>query len=259
MRKPVLWHIPVSHYNEKARWALDWKRIEHELRAPPPGVHMGFALALTRGSSNTFPVLQIEGRTIGDSAAIIAALDELHPERPLIPSDPGERRRALEIERFFDDELGPYARHLAMHAMRGDREAREAFVAKSMPDPVAGIAAVRRGAGSFANVFFKARYGVDADSDAANALAKVHAAYDRLEAELEAGDGSHLVGDDFTVADLAAASLFVPLVAPQEGPDLPPPPARLAEIRKSMSERRGTLWVRETFHRYRHPAVTAGA
>jgi len=22
---PVLWHFPISHYNEKARWALDWK------------------------------------------------------------------------------------------------------------------------------------------------------------------------------------------------------------------------------------------
>ena len=35
--KPVLWHIEVSHYNEKARWALDHKGIEHERRAPPPG------------------------------------------------------------------------------------------------------------------------------------------------------------------------------------------------------------------------------
>ena len=30
--KPVLWHIPVSHYSEKARWALAHKGIEHERR-----------------------------------------------------------------------------------------------------------------------------------------------------------------------------------------------------------------------------------
>ena len=24
--KPILWHIPVSHYSEKVRWALDHKR-----------------------------------------------------------------------------------------------------------------------------------------------------------------------------------------------------------------------------------------
>jgi hypothetical protein len=30
---PILWHFPISHYNEKARWALDWKRIPHARRA----------------------------------------------------------------------------------------------------------------------------------------------------------------------------------------------------------------------------------
>ena len=25
--KPLLWHIPVSHYSEKARWALAHKQI----------------------------------------------------------------------------------------------------------------------------------------------------------------------------------------------------------------------------------------
>ena len=35
----VLWHIEVSHYNEKARWALDYKGIPHELRVPMPGLH----------------------------------------------------------------------------------------------------------------------------------------------------------------------------------------------------------------------------
>ena len=32
-RPPVLWHFPISHYNEKARWALDWKGIPHVRRA----------------------------------------------------------------------------------------------------------------------------------------------------------------------------------------------------------------------------------
>ena len=32
---PVLWHFPISHYNEKARWALDWKRIPHVRRGSP--------------------------------------------------------------------------------------------------------------------------------------------------------------------------------------------------------------------------------
>lgn len=46
--KATLWHIPVSHYNEKVRWALDYKRIEHERKAPPPPSHMPISLWLTR-------------------------------------------------------------------------------------------------------------------------------------------------------------------------------------------------------------------
>src|SRR6266511_1885443 len=64
--RPVLWHIAISHYSEKARWALDYKGIEHERRAPTPGAHMLAALWLTRGRSKTFPVLQLEGQTIGE-------------------------------------------------------------------------------------------------------------------------------------------------------------------------------------------------
>ena len=27
MDTPLLWHIPLSHYSEKVRWALDYKGI----------------------------------------------------------------------------------------------------------------------------------------------------------------------------------------------------------------------------------------
>ena len=108
MSKPVLWHIPVSHYNEKVRWALARKGVEHERRAPVPGAHMVVALWLTRGATKTFPVLQLDGEAIGDSTAIIAALERA-PSRAAarIPTDPDERRRALELEDYFDEQLGP--------------------------------------------------------------------------------------------------------------------------------------------------------
>ena len=61
--KPVLWHIPVSHYSEKVRWALTHKGVEHERSAPLPGPHMAVALWLTRGGDKTFPVLHLDGRS----------------------------------------------------------------------------------------------------------------------------------------------------------------------------------------------------
>ena len=89
----VLWHIPVSHYNEKVRWALDLKGVAAERRAPPPGLHMAIALWLTRGRNKTFPVLELDGRAIGDSTAIIAALEERYPEPALYPAADADRRR----------------------------------------------------------------------------------------------------------------------------------------------------------------------
>ena len=97
---PVLWHIEISHFNEKARWALAHKGVEHRRRAPTPGGHMIVALWLTRGRNKTFPLLQLDGQAIGDSTAIIAALERRFPDPPLYPEDPAERRRALELEEF---------------------------------------------------------------------------------------------------------------------------------------------------------------
>ena len=139
MSKPTLWHIEISHYSEKARWALDYKGIEHQRRAPTPGAHIAVALWLTRGRCKTFPVLQLDGEAIGDSTAIIAALEERYPDPPLYPDDPGERRRALELEEFFDEELGPHARLLAFHEATKDLAVVERFTVDLLPGRLADI------------------------------------------------------------------------------------------------------------------------
>src|SRR3954454_3095576 len=91
---PVLWHLKVSHYNEKARWALDYKCLPHVRRAAVPGRHARIARSL--GAGSTFPVLELDGEILGDSTRIVEALERRYPEPPLYPDDPGERRRALE-------------------------------------------------------------------------------------------------------------------------------------------------------------------
>jgi len=68
--QPTLWHITISHYSEKARWALDYKSIPYRLRAPVPGAHIPVALWLTYGRHYTLPVLDLGGERIGDSTAI---------------------------------------------------------------------------------------------------------------------------------------------------------------------------------------------
>src|SRR5215467_1140223 len=109
---PVLWQLEISHYNEKVRWALDYKRVRHIRRSLLPGAHMVKAKQLT-GDTLTTPVLTVQGRSIGDSTRIIAEIEERWPQPPLYPADAEERSRALELEDYFDEELGPHIRRAA--------------------------------------------------------------------------------------------------------------------------------------------------
>jgi glutathione S-transferase len=251
MTEPVLWHIEISHYNEKARWALAYKGVEHERRAPVPGAHMIVALWLTRGRHKTFPVLQLDGEAIGDSTAIIAALERRFPDPPLYPEGPAERGRALELEDFFDEELGPHSRLLAFHEATRDPATIERFVIDVLPPRLRDSGLARAGGTRFFSAFAGVRYGVKSDRAAELARSKILAAFDRLEAEL--GDGEYLVGDRFTVADLTAASLLYPVVRPPEGPDARPLTEGYERFRESFKERHGYGWVEEMFRRHRRP------
>ena len=242
----VLWHIGISHYSEKARWALAYKGVEHDRKAPPPGPHMAVALALTRGRQKTFPVLALNGDRVGDSTAIIAALEDRYPDPPLYPADPDERRRALALEDWFDEELGPHIRLLGWHELSRDGERLER-IAAGFPGPLGRLGPV---GGRIASGFVGLRYGVHSDEAAGYARIKVERALGRLESEL--GGGEYLVGDSFSVADLTAASLFYPLVLPPEGPrEISDPPPALAAYRDRFVDRDGFRYVQRMFARHR--------
>jgi len=245
--RPVLWHIEVSHFSEKARWALQIKGVEHERRAPPPGLHIPVALWLTRGRSGTLPILEIDGRRLAHSTAIIGALEERVPDPPLYPADARQRERALELEDFFDRALGPAIRRLVWHELRGDPERLAALAARAAPT-FAGRARV-----PYARLLATGtslRYGAGSERAAQRAQSRVLAILGRLEAEL--GDREYLVGDRFSVADLTAASLLYPLVLPAQGPQqVQEMPERYERLRASLASRRGYRWVQEMYAKHR--------
>lgn len=254
--EPTLWQLPVSHYSEKVRWALAHKGVRHRRRSPLPGSHMAVALTLTRGRENTFPILQLDGRTIGDSTAIVAALEQRFPDPPLYPADPEQRRRALELEEFFDEELGPYARLLPFHELVAEPDIFAEVAAAAVPGP---LGRVKPMVGLYARTYTSLRFGVRDKGAAQAAREKIVAAIDRLDAELAAGEGDYLVGESFGVADLTAASLLYPVVMPPEGPlspGLPVPPA-FERFREGIRDRRGFKWVEEMFRRHRRPTPAA--
>jgi glutathione S-transferase len=242
---PLLWHLKVSHYNEKARWALDYKRVPHVRRAVVPGRHRRIAQRLTGAS--TFPVLVLDGDAIGDSTRIIEALERRVPEPPLYPADPSERRRALEIEDFFDEQLGSHTRLLVLHHMLPDGNLTLGAFAPDLGGlrRLAARATFPRLRGRVA-----AAFAID-DRSVALAFEKVRAAGERFRAELQ--PSGYLVGDTFTVADLTLAALLAPAVAPAQFPY--PQPQRghplLAPVREALAPSGLVDWTREMYTRHR--------
>jgi len=243
---PTLWQIKVSHYNEKVRWALDHKRIPHRRVTPLPLFgSLPAAWLMTRRP--TFPVLRLDGRAIGDSTAIVAALEARVPDPPLYPSDPTQRARALELEDFFDEQLAPYLRRLAWYEVSRDPRV---FFETAFPDSSPLVRAAFRPGAFAVTRAVKARYRIDAET-AEEARRKILAAMDRIEAEI--GPSGYLVGDAFSIADLTAAALSTPFIRPPQRQYLPPhpPPEPLRSFTQELAARPAGRWVLDIFARHR--------
>lgn len=209
---PVLFQFHYSPYCEKVRWALDHKAIPWVRETLMPGPHVVRMIAMT--GQRYLPVMQAGNERIVDSTRIIAWLEAKHPQRPLYPADPALQRRALDIEDFCDEELGKPIkrvgyRHLLEHptylanllSVGQGIMARRAYRV--------GFAAVSRA--------MRASMGLsDRRMDKAGDL--MQRALDRLDSEI--GPSGFLAGDQFTVADLTAASVISPLLPPPYSPYL---------------------------------------
>jgi glutathione S-transferase len=224
---------------------LDFKRVPHVRHSLIPGFHVATVKRMT--GKTQVPVLKLAGTAISDSSKIIEALERAYPEPALYPADPDQRRRALELEDFFDEELGPYIRRWIFHVILPyPKFVRAAFV--SHASPAAQLA--QRAMSPLIGVVMRRQMDIN-PATAEIARSKTMAAMDRLERELQ--PSGYLVGDRFTVADLTAAALLSPLVRPPEFPYkaeaiLPEP---LMKIRDAVSAHPAFRWTLQTYRQHR--------
>jgi len=245
MATPELWHIPLSHFSEKVRWALDWKGLAHRRRVLGPDYLIKAWRATGRG---TLPILFLDGRAIGDSTRIIAALEERHPDPPLYPADTAARQRALALEDELDEQLGPALRaSLVTPLFRHDPDVALRMLTTGMPE--AAYRRLRTLIRIFP-AFYRFRHRIrDGSLDADRAT--VQASLDRIESERR--DRAYLVGDAFSVADLTAAALLSPLLQP---PEIQYPlrvelPAYVKDYRGSILEHPTAKWAAEIYRLHR--------
>jgi len=242
---PVLWQLQISHFNEKVRWALDLKRVPHRRRSLLVGWHAIAARRLT--GRDTTPVLTLDGRSISDSTAIIAAIEDRWPAPPLYPADPELRARALALEEFFDEQLGPHIRRAVYHELLDHPALVIPLFSHDQP-PV--LRALVRGGFPILSRAMRRVLAISPQT-ALDSRARTVAAMDRLEAEL--GPSGYLAGDAFSIADLTAAALFYPVVRPANFPyplvAQAPPDAQ--EWLDSLADRPGGRWVADIYARHR--------
>jgi glutathione S-transferase len=230
-RPCVLITIPISHYCEKARWALDRAGVPYREQAHLQLIHR---LAVRRaGGGKTVPVLVCGDRVLSESADIVDEADaEAPPERRLYPDDPAAAAEIRELERDFDANLGPHGRRWMYHEIRGRRDLAVGYACTGVP------AWQRRTLrlGYPAAAWAIDRYlGIDA-ATAAQSKSEVEAVFDAVAERLSDGR-PYLCGDRFTAADLTFSALAASVLMPPEyGVPLPQPeelpPAMAADVRE---------------------------
>jgi glutathione S-transferase len=210
--------IPISHYCEKARWALERAGLGYREERHVQGVHR--LVARRAGGGVTVPVLVTPEGAIGESAEILLWVDaRLAPEARLFPSDRARRREVLSLCRRFDEVLGPRGRRLMYVHMLAQRELSISFNNE-------GVAAwedrLVRSAwplmGRMIGTVLGIRPGIEVEDEAA-----VWREFDFAAEQLSDGR-PYLSGERFGAADLTFAALSAAVVVPADyGTPLPQP------------------------------------
>jgi glutathione S-transferase len=254
-RQPMieLLQFRYSIYNEKVRWALDWKGVPHLRHNLIPGPHAPAVKRLT--GQTQVPVLRVGGSVIHGSARIIDELERRFPEPALYPADPGLRKRALDVQGWFDDAVGPQVRCALFASLL---EAPDYVCAMFTADRSLPTRTAYRLVFPLVRRLMKRSMGITGAEAVERAVAGTGAALDFV--AREAGPNGMLVGDAFSVADLTAASILAPTVrqflSPTSLPEPRPPVVRRWLAR--WAGHPGVGWVVEQYRRHRAASATEG-
>ena len=216
----MLHQFPISHYCEKVRWALDHKKLPYRLKNELPGPHLKRMKNIAPMSS--VPVLRDGKTVVQGSANIISYLDETFAQYSLTPASPAEREQAAQWEAFCDEEIGPHVRRFCYHTLLEHPNIVQPFFTQGAP--FWGKWLVKAAYPKLQQVMRKAM--AIREPEVTQSRQCLESALQRLYQEYQ--QRPYLVGDQFSRADLAAASLLAPLFMPEQyglaWPDTMPEP-----------------------------------
>jgi glutathione S-transferase len=224
MSKATLYTLPGSHPGAAVARMLDYKGIEYKRVDLMPVISKG-ALRLLGFPGITVPALKISGQKVQGSVEIARALDELVPEPPLMPADEELRERALEAERFGNEELQQPIRQILWWLLKQDRDAMYSYAENAnLPVPT-GLAVKTGGPIVAAAVHFNKA----TDENVRAALATMASQLDRIDGYISDG----VIGNEQpNAADFQiAASLRLAMTVEDLRPEIESRPAGKLALR----------------------------
>jgi glutathione S-transferase len=238
--------IPVSHYVEKVRWALDYLKIPFQELPQMPPFHRG---AVQKYGVTTVPVLVGNSIVKTDSTEILHYLDTLAPGK-LYPHDPKLQELSTELETLFNLTLGESTRrwgysHILTRELLYPRWTLGVPFWQKLLFPLI-----------FPKIepIVRESFKITATS-AAESYQDIIGVFDRV-TEVLADGRKYLLGDKFSAIDITFAALAAPILQPLEQHISPPPLDSLphqmqADIRNFRSTPAGKFGLR-LYREHRH-------
>ena len=112
----TLYGLNVSNYTNKVKFALLEKGIAFREETTPPSADEAL---LARSPMGKIPCVDIDGRSLSESQAVIEYLEATQPEPRLIPAEPFAAAQCRELVAFMELYLDLPARRLLPHALFG--------------------------------------------------------------------------------------------------------------------------------------------
>ena len=238
--------IPVSHYVEKVRWALDYLKIPFRESPQMPPFHRG---AVQKYGVTTVPVLVGDSIVKTDSTDILRYLDTLYPGK-LYPADPELQELSTELETLLNLTLGESTRrwgysHVLTRELLYPRWTLGVPFWQKLLFPLI-----------FPKIepILRESFNITPTS-AAESYQEIIRVFDRV-SELLSDGRKYLLGDRFSAIDITFAALAVPILQPPEqytpSTSLDLLPAQMqADIRNCRSTPAGEFGLR-LYREHRH-------
>ena len=203
----VLYQFPISHYCEKARWALEYKGLEYKKVNLLPGFHIKKAKKLA--SKPSLPILVHDGKAINESRNIISYLDQAFPNKLLTPEDENLKQAVVKWEQLADQEIGADVRCLCYHTLLDHPDITIPFF--TVNGPWYGNLLMKF---TYPKLSIKMRELMQLNDKTVELInQRLTKVIDKIHEHIS--NREFFVGDTFTRADIAVASLLAPLVRPK--------------------------------------------